>query len=213
MKKQKNHTAKVRSTYSWYAKFYDSARKLWNPFIAASAEKRFNKLLGKYLRDGMDILDVGVGTGLNIERVLSHNIRFSSYEGIDLAAEMLMKAKQKFGQINNIKFHAGDITKMKIRKKYNAIISTLVFSHLDRQDEVLNKLLTALKSKGVLLLLFISAKPKLKLIDKLGIWIYRIFFHFTPIPLKVIQKFPPSELEEHFSCLGGRASIYVFVKK
>ncbi|MFA5770974.1 MAG: class I SAM-dependent methyltransferase [Patescibacteria group bacterium] len=169
-------------------------------------------MLSKHIKDGAEILDVGVGTGVNIERVLKNNITFDSYEGIDVTPEMLAETKHKFGHIKNLTLRMGDITQMEITKKYDAIVSTLVLCHLKEPDKVIQKLITALKPGGKFLYLdyFTVSKPRLR--DKVALWAYRNMFHFSPIPNETINKFPVSEKEEHFSFLGGQLSMYVFQK-
>lgn len=200
----------VKGVYKWYARWYDLTRKVWNSFLAASAEKFFDKLLAEHIQNDAEILDVGVGTGLNIERVLGHKIKFATYEGVDLTPEMLAVAERKFSDIKNLTLRTGDITQMKISKKYDAIISTLVFSHLKEPDVVLQKLLTALKPKGKLLLLFFSSKSNPIWYDKVALWVYDHIFHFNPVSPETIDKFPASEIERKFPCLGAEVSVYVF---
>lgn len=202
----------VSSVYRWYAPHYDSSRRIWNPFFAARAEKKFIELMCQYIEEGADILDVGVGTGLNIERVLNLGIDFNSYEGIDLSPEMLAAAREKFGHMGNVELHQGDIMHMELTKEYDTIISTLVFSHLSKQDEVVKKLLSALKPGKVLLLLFFAAKASPNLLDRLALYIDRSIFKFNHVSADVIERFPSFEQERHFSCLGGQMSIYAFKK-
>jgi ubiquinone/menaquinone biosynthesis C-methylase UbiE len=202
----------VHKFYSWFAKYYDLSRKIWNPFFPASVEKEFNGLLSKYIKDGAEILDVGVGTGINIERVLNDNIAFGSYEGIDVNPEMLTEARRKFDHIKNLTLRIGDITQMEFTKQYDSIISTLALSHLKEPDKAIQKLLAALKPGGKILYLDNFAVPKPRLRDKAALWVYRKMFHFSPIPTEMTKKFPASEEEKHFPFLGGQLSMYVFQK-
>ncbi|PJE73664.1 MAG: hypothetical protein COV02_01485 [Candidatus Terrybacteria bacterium CG10_big_fil_rev_8_21_14_0_10_41_10] len=202
----------VHKFYSWFAKYYDLSRKIWNPFFPASVEKEFNRLLSTYIKDGAKILDVGVGTGINIERVLNDNIAFDSYEGIDVNPEMLTEAKRKFNDVDNLTLHLADVTQMEITQQYDAIISTLALSHLKEPDKAIQKLLTALKPGGKILYLDNFAVPKPRLRDKVAIWVYHKMFHFSPIPTEMAEKFPVSEEEKHFPFLGGQLSMYVFQK-
>ncbi|MBI5420963.1 MAG: class I SAM-dependent methyltransferase [Parcubacteria group bacterium] len=203
---------KVHKFYSWFAKYYDLSRKIWNPFFPASVEKEFNGLLSTYIKDGAEILDVGVGTGINIERVLNDNIAFAHYEGIDVNPEMLIEARHKFGDVNNMTLRLADVTQMEITQQYDVIISTLALSHLKEPDKAIQKLLTALKPGGKILYLDNFAVPKPRLRDKVAIWVYRKMFHFSPISTETAEKFPASEEKKHFPFLGGQLSMYVFQK-
>lgn len=201
---------KVRNVYRWCAKLYDLSRKIWNPLFASQAEKVFVRILRSYTKDNGAVLDVGVGTGLNIQRFIDNKIFFCSYEGIDLTPEMIAVAKQKFHGVKNLTFRAGDINKIEIAGKYDTIVSTLVFSHLERQDEVVQKLLGALRPNGLFFLMFFTEKVATSWVDRLAGHFYRAIFQCEPVPKEIVAKFPAVEIEEHFSCLGGQISIFVF---
>lgn len=210
-----NPTLEVRNVhrfYKWFAKWYDRTRKIWNPFFPASTEKGFNELLSRYVEDGAEILDIGVGTGINIERVLKHNITFGSYEGIDVTPQMLDVAKDKFNHVKNLRLLLGDITQMEITKKYDTIISTLALCHLREPDKTIQKLSVALKPGGKFLYLDYFDVPNPRLHDKVASWVYRRMFHFSPISIETAEKFPVYNEEQHYPFLGGQLSMYVFQK-
>lgn len=201
---------KVRKVYQWYAKWYDSTftRSIWKIFFA-QAEVFIQQIL-RSIHDAGAVLDVGVGTGVNIQRFLDNKIVFRSYEGIDLTPEMVAVAKRKFSGVENLTFLVGDITKILIEKRYDTIISTLVFSHLDKQDEVVQKLLGMLQPNGVFILMdFTERESAMTWWEKLTTPIWLIF-KFKPIPKEVVAKFPATETKKHFSCPGGQISIFVF---
>ncbi|MDP2741631.1 MAG: class I SAM-dependent methyltransferase [bacterium] len=205
-----SRSEKVRNVYRWCAKFYDLSRKIWNPFFASQAEKVFVQILRFYGQDVGAVLDVGVGTGLNIQRFMDNKIVFCSYEGIDLTPEMIVVAKQKFHEVKNLTFREGDITKIEITRKYDTIVSTLVFCHLERQDEVVQKLLRVLRPNGLFLLMFFTEKVATSWVDRLAGRFYQSIFQCKPVPREIVAKFPVAGIKKHFPCLGGQISIFVF---
>ncbi len=205
-----SRSEKVRNVYRWCANLYDFSRKIWNPLFASQAEKVFVRILRSYVRDNGAVLDAGVGTGLNIQRFIDNKIVFSSYEGIDLTPEMIAVAKRKFREVKNLTFRVGDITKIETNEKYDTIVSTLVFSHLERQDEVVQKLLLSLRPNGLFFLMFFTEKAVMSWVDRLAGRFYQSIFQCKPVAKKIVEKFPPAEIAEHFPCLGGQISIFVF---
>jgi ubiquinone/menaquinone biosynthesis C-methylase UbiE len=55
------------------------------------------------------VLDVGVGTGANIQRLMDNGLTFKSFLGIDLTPEMIEVAKAKYPHVKNLRFQEGDI--------------------------------------------------------------------------------------------------------
>lgn len=213
-----NWIKKQKNVYRFLAKKYDFLTNMFSFVFGKGAPEEFSKLMAQYIKPSDNILDIGVGTGVNIERALKENIRFKSYEGVDLTPEMLEVAKKKFGHFKNVSFKIGNIITMKIHKKYDVILSTLVFSHLENQEKIVEKLLSALNPNGVLLLMFFSdasAKPKSS-ISSLFHKVYRIIgepiFKLHYVPSDTLAKFPKAKFEKHVPCWGGTMSTYVWHK-
>jgi cyclopropane fatty-acyl-phospholipid synthase-like methyltransferase len=88
--------------------------------------------LTKYLSRDMLICEVGFGSG-GLLNQLSEN-RFNNLNGYDLSPEFVRKAKKRFG--DTIELFESDLTKkIKIRKKYNAVIAYHFFTAIQSEFE------------------------------------------------------------------------------
>lgn len=88
------------------------------------------------------ILEIGVGTGF-ISKIL---LKKGLFHGMDISQEMLKKA----GEIGNIKLTKGDILNLKIKNKFDIIVTIRVISHLSKKDALraLLNINRALKKNG-----------------------------------------------------------------
>lgn len=79
---------KVRATYTWIAPVHDLLA------VVVEAEARRLGLAWAGVRDGEDVLEVAVGTGLSFAEVVRQNPRGRN-EGIDLTPSMLARAERR----------------------------------------------------------------------------------------------------------------------
>lgn len=150
----------MENEYIEIAKYYDN--------LLTSGYYDYTKLgdtLYNILGNRRKILDIGVGTGLLTEKLLSHN----NYDitGIDFSSEMLNIAKEKLSG-RKIKLTCEDITKYESEEIFEAIISTggviyivrenneyRLYSHITEKDankKLLSKLYKQLDKDGLLIL-------------------------------------------------------------
>ena len=73
------------------------------------------------------ILEAGVGTG-HITEVL---MNYGKVDGFDISKEMISKTKSKFPKIN---IKQDDILNLKLKKRYDRIVSIRVISHFEFND-------------------------------------------------------------------------------
>jgi len=201
----------VKDFYSWFSAIYDRFLKLWNVVFAAPAEAKFDELFARHIGDDAEILEIGPGTGQNIQRLLRHKINFKSYHGIDLTPEMLAKAGQKYGHMENISLAQGDIVDIELTKTYDAVISTWVFSHLEEPEKTVEKLLASLNPGGVLLVMFLS-RPAGGFLSRAVTSFFMRLFKADYVTQESIANFPPATENYEFPCFGGAASIYLLKK-
>ncbi|PIN79636.1 hypothetical protein COV16_03175 [Candidatus Woesearchaeota archaeon CG10_big_fil_rev_8_21_14_0_10_34_8] len=141
------------------AKWYDLFRILWTRIVEFNLEDDFIKELNRNIKLNSKIVELGCGTGINIERMLSLGKPFSSYIGVDFSKDMQEIARHKYGKEKNVKFIYGDLKKVKIPTKYDLVISTWVMSHLEKPSLVIKRFYKNLKPEGTMLLIFMT-KPK-----------------------------------------------------
>ncbi len=123
----KQHVAAV---YRRIAPSYD----LWGRLTESDARDRCLELAA--IRDGEDVLEVAVGTGLAFEKILAMNPHGRN-EGIDLTPEMLRRAEEKAlrsGQ-ENYRLRVGDAYNLDFPDdSFDVVINNYMFDLLPETD-------------------------------------------------------------------------------
>lgn len=142
------------------AKWYDSFKRLWNMMFVSGAEKELGKFLKENLDKDTSILELGCGTALNLEKILTLNLKFKSYLGLDFSKDMLGIAEHKFKGISNVRFLEKDITELSgLKGKFDIILCTWVLSHLSQPSSVVNNTQRLLGKDGKMFLICFT-RPK-----------------------------------------------------
>ena len=177
----------VRKVYSFLeARWYDFFKEAWNRFVTPEAEKNIQIFLKEYVSEDKSILELGCGTGKNMESIQRLNLSFKNYLGLDLTPEMMNQAISKFKSNNRVTFKHQDITNLdNLDEKYDVIISTWVISHIHLPSEVINKAQNLLKEKGYFYLVFMT-KPKWFL--SLMMWPFMLLFKLRYVSESEIKK-------------------------
>lgn len=158
-------------------KFYDRFSKMYDKEVR---KRNFNaaKFLLKSIKLQKDakILDLGAGTGLS-----SLFLARKGYENItllDYSKEMLSLAKRR-KELKNCKFVHGDVRKLKLKEKFDMILSVFSFAsnaYLD-EDEMSNlwkKVARHLKQNGILALIGYDYEPPKNMFRKIENGKFRI---------------------------------------
>lgn len=150
--------AKIRRGYRLFAPWFDRLRPLWAGGILGEAERFLErKILPQYCPPGAAVLDLGCGTGANLDRLLRSGIPFRRYAGIDISPAMLGQARKKFATLVNAEFYIGDIEKLSFDDdSFDFVLSTWAFEHLSRVEPAVADALRVLKQSGHLALLYHS---------------------------------------------------------
>lgn len=177
----------VRKVYSFFeARWYDSFKEVWNRFGIPKAEKNIQIFLKEYVSEEKSILELGCGTGKNMETIQRLNLLFKNYLGLDFTPDMLNQAINKSKTNNRVTFKQQDITNLNnLDEKYDVIISTWVMSHIHLPSEVINKAQNLLKDDGSFYLVFMT-KPKWFI--NLWVWPFMLIFKARYVTESEIQK-------------------------
>ncbi len=179
------------------AKWYDIFKPIWNWMVSRKAEKKLARFLKDNLNEDIEILELGCGTALNLEKIQKLNLPFKHYHGLDFSEDMLKIARAKFSQ-ENVSFKHQDLSKLdNHEKKADVILCTWVLSHLPHPATIISNAQKLLKKDGQMFLIFLS-EPK---------WFIR--FWFNPIAKyifkskyisnEIIGQFENVRLVKHYS--------------
>ncbi len=108
----------------------------------------------KDIKENIDILDIGCGQGFFIEKILkSIEINTSKYiniYGIDLSADLIKMAINKFSKYNNIHLKNGDASKLSFIKSesIDKVFSVLALQNMEKINEVVGEINRVLKNNG-----------------------------------------------------------------
>jgi SAM-dependent methyltransferase len=129
--------------------------------------------LGKRLRAGIDVLDVGCGQGHAIN-LMARNFPNSRFTGYDISKEGIQAAREEAKQIGltNVKFEVNDIASIDEHEKYDLITAFDVIHDQAQPAKVLKGIYNALRNKqegeeeerggGIFLMQDIAASSKLE---------------------------------------------------
>lgn len=112
------------------------------------AESRF---LFNYIREGSIVLDVGVGTGRELEQILSS---VNEVHGIDFSKFMLQEARKNVGQNKKVRLVQADAENIPyLNNTFDHVISTWnTFSNFENPDKALSEMLRVVKPVGEVIL-------------------------------------------------------------
>lgn len=154
-----NDPEEVHRIYGRLARSYDTLDAWGRPLFFRKGYLALDRAFQAQLPPNGRILDLGCGTGLNVDRLQGLKLSFSSYLGIDFSKEMLEKARAKFGNLEHIRFKQMDLSKEALPEgPVDLIISTWVFEHLTDPASVVDRAWQRLVPGGHMVLLFMVKK-------------------------------------------------------
>lgn len=148
-------SVRVRTLYRAIAGFYDTIAPVWTEWGYPEAYDALDRTYADCLPEGGHVLDLGCGTGANLERLIDLDLPFGSYTGVDLSEHMLARARAKFGSLPNVRFEQTDLEVDPLPdRRFDLIVSTWVFEHLSEPTQVATKAWDRLRPGGHMVLLF-----------------------------------------------------------
>ena len=111
--------------------FFDSLAPNWDENEVLSTPDRIRSILGKLgISNGMDILDLGTGTGVLVPYLSEMVGKEGHVTAIDLSEGMLSLARKKYGNLKNVEFLKIDFEEEQIPGKYDVAMLYSVYPHL-----------------------------------------------------------------------------------
>lgn len=138
--------------------FFDSIAPTWDANEIRSTPERVRSILSKInIRKGMDILDLGTGTGVLVPYLSEMTGENGHITAIDLSEGMLNLARKKYGSLRNVEFLNLDFEEEQIPGKYDIAILYCVYPHLHAPAETLEWLFKMnMKKDGRIVIAFPS---------------------------------------------------------
>lgn len=145
------------------------------------------------LKDGASVLDVCSGTG-DIAINIAKSRPDSQVIGIDFSEKMLILAKEKAKDLNNIKFQAGDAMKLEFEdNKFDACTIGFGLRNVEDLETALDEMIRVTKPGGYIVNLD-TGKPKWVLKPIFEIFFFKIIpvigklFHGDTSPYKYLPE-------------------------
>lgn len=138
--------------------FFDRLSDIWDDNEVLSIPDKIKEILSELnIRKGMEILDLGTGTGVLLPYLSSMVGDSGKVTALDISKGMLNRAKEKYGHLANVEFIIQDFEKEEVRGKYDLILLYCVFPHMHFPEQTLKRLvLTNLKENGRIVVAFPS---------------------------------------------------------
>ena len=145
--KRKSQDEYVAEEFDRAARSYDESR------LVKSYQRRTQTLvIGRmHIEKGMNVLDLGCGTGSGAIDVASKLEGTGRVIGLDLSEKMIEQAKQKVAATGyaNVEFRVGGAGSLDCCGLFDYVLSTNAFHHFDQKEEVFSRVWRSLKPDGV----------------------------------------------------------------
>ena len=132
------------------AKGYDESR------IVKSFQRRAQILVINkvQLKKGMNILDLGCGTGWGTTDIASKLEGTGKVIGLDLSEKMIAQATQKLTRFtyDNVEFRVGSGSSLNYENYFDYVLSTNAFHHFDDKEEIFSRVRKSLKDNGTFII-------------------------------------------------------------
>ena len=122
-----------------------------------------NKISDLIPKENLNILEIGPGDGKLTDKIIYKNPKNLTLVEID--KDLIKKLNKKYGKYENIKLIESDILTLKLKKKYDLIISNLPYNI---SSQILIKLILLEKKPKILILMFQKEFAKRALDKKLN---------------------------------------------
>ncbi len=138
--------------------FFDNLAPSWDDNEIRSTPERVKDILAKLpIAGGMDVIDLGTGTGVLVPYLSEMVGPAGHVTAIDLSEGMLNIARQKYGKLPNVEFLKLDFEEEQIPGKYDVALLYSVYPHLHAPADTLEWLFKMnMKQDGAIVIAFPS---------------------------------------------------------
>jgi arsenite methyltransferase len=141
----------------YVAKEFDRAAKSYDESRLVKSYQRRTQILvinRLRIRKGMNILDLGCGTGWGTIDIASKLEGTGKAIGLDLSEKMIEQAKEKLARFSygNVEFRVGSGGSLDYENYFDYVLSTNAFHHFSKKEEILSRVWKSLKHNGIFIL-------------------------------------------------------------
>lgn len=200
----------VPAIYNTLAEPYSAIDTRWRDWLYADAHRAFDQALATHLPREGRVLDLGVGTGANLGRLLEMGVPFASYTGVDVTEAMLQQAREKHASLPQAHFRRLDLMTDPLPDgPFDLITSTWALEHMADPGLVVQKAWQQLGAGGHMVLLFEVEDDD---------WYSRLenrvlgFLDAQQVPLAAVSHFPGLIRFDRFGGPFGKLALVVLQK-
>ena len=140
--------------------YFDKMAPEWDTIIGNDEKRKAiikNIINTMGLTSGMNVLDVGCGTGITVSVIHDQISPKGKITAIDPSAEMIKEAQKNFNNLTNVTWKVGLLEETKFKKnEFDVIIAFAVFPHIDDKPAALKVMRHCLKKDGKLFIFHLS---------------------------------------------------------
>lgn len=141
----------------YVAKEFDKAAEGYDKSkIVKSYQRQAQILVIKeiQIKKGINILDLGCGTGSGAIDIASQLEGTGKVIGLDLSEKMIEQAKQKLAGFpyDNVEFTVGSGSSLGHESYFDYVLSTNAFHHFSNKEEIFSRVRKSLKPNGVFII-------------------------------------------------------------
>ncbi|MDE6810411.1 MAG: class I SAM-dependent methyltransferase [Muribaculaceae bacterium] len=135
--------------------FFDRISESWDADEILSTPDRIRSILGKLeIMPGMNILDLGTGTGVLVPYLHALTAPDGNVTAVDISHGMLSKAIAKYGDLQRVKFVESDFETSEVVGTFDLILLYSVYPHLHEPEKTLKKIGQNLNRGGRIVIAF-----------------------------------------------------------
>jgi SAM-dependent methyltransferase len=153
-------------------------QEVFDAFSIAETSYGFRKrirfildVLDRYSRPGVEILDVGCGTGQLVSAPLARLKPDSRVTAVDVHPDSIAHAREKFASIANLSFESRDLQSFPAGA-FDVIICSEVLEHVHEVDSFLSAIIEKLRSGGILIVTVPNGRGPFEIQS----WVWRHLF-------------------------------------
>ncbi len=142
--------------------FYDQLAAEWDlQFTAEDLERLSNLVECLDIKEGMNILDVGCGTGILFDLLRRKVGKSGTVTGVDFSIEMARKAHRNF-PFDNVNVVDGDVTRLPLGDSiFDLAISFASFDNFSDQKQALHEIHRVLKNDSLFCVIDLESSKEL----------------------------------------------------